>query len=275
MNSSTIFLAALLSFFALPIASAAEPAGRIDQLSGLVVATKPDGRQRVLAAGSRVEAGDTLASEADTYVRLVLDNGNEALLGPATTLKVARYSPRETALTLAGGQVQVTGGLMQGQGHRFTLEAGGTTATVGTSSLIASYAVAPGAAVALRETWLRNSLAAVGAGTFTDAGDNLPLREVVAQLAPLIAPGLPTAGLAPGLHVFVADGQIFLSNTGGSQSFTSGQFGYVRNNITPPLLVPNNPGLKFTPPPTFTISSSPTNNTSNPPKPDAVDCEVR
>lgn len=274
MNSPAIVLAALVCLFALPIAHAAQPAGTIGQLSGIVLAVKPDGRQRILATASRVEVGDTLVSEADSYVRLLLDNGNEAVLGPVTRLKVERYSPQESALALVGGQAQVTGGLMQGAGHRFTLAAGGTTVAVGASSAILSYAAPVDGTLALRQAWLRHSLAAAGTGAMTDGGDNLPLREVVAQATLPLPPRPPTSGLAPGLHVFVVDGGILMSNAGGSQSFNAGQFGYVRNNISPPVIVPNNPGLKFSPPPTFTMNSSPANN-SGQPKPDAVDCEVR
>jgi hypothetical protein len=274
MNTKAIVLAALVSVFASAFTHAAAPAGTINQLSGIVVALKPDGRQRILATASLVEVGDTLVSEADSYVRLRLDNGNEALLGPMTRLKVERFSPQESALTLVGGLVQASGGLQQPTGHRFTLVAGGTTAVVGTSSVIASYVAAPGAAVALRETWRRSSLAAVDVGTLTDGGDNLPLREVLAQVNMPLPPSA-TGVLAPGLHVFVIDGLIMMNNNGGSQAFSAGQFGFVRNNITPPLIVPNNPGLKFSPPPVFAQASSPANNNNNQPKPGAVDCEVR
>ena len=272
MNSPAIVLAALLSLFALPVAHSAEPAASIGELSGMVMAVKADGRQRILATASRVEVGDTLVSEADSYVRLVLDNGNEAVLGPVTTLKVTRYSAQESALTLVGGQLQVSGGPQQGPGHRFTLEAGGTTVTVGGSSFIASYAAAAGEALAvLRASWLRSSLAAAGPGPLTDDGDNLPLRELFAQVLPP-RPGTGT-GQPPGLYVSVLDGLIQLSNSGGAQNLSSGQFGFVRNNITPPIIVPNNPGLKFTPPPTFTIANR--NNSNNPNKSVTVDCEVR
>jgi hypothetical protein len=239
----------------------------------MVVAVKPDGRQRILSTASRVEVGDTLVSQPDSYVRLVLDNGNEALLGPVTTLKLERYSAQETALALVAGQAQVTGGMQQGPGHRFTLLAGGTTAAIGAASLLASYTAPAGEAVALRQAWLRHSLAASGPGTMTDGGDNHALRDILAQ--GLVAPQIPgNGGLAPGLHVFVIDGMIQMNNQGGSMTFAAGQFGFVRNIITPPVIIPTNPGLKFTPPPTFAQSSSPASG-SNPSQPNAVDCEVR
>lgn len=81
------------------------------------------------------------------------------------------------------------------------------------------------------------------------------------------------APLSPGLHVFVTDGLIHLSNQGGSLNFSAGQFGYVSSSTLPPLIVPANPTLRFTPPPAFlpsliapTGGFSPTNT---------VECEVR
>lgn len=287
MTRPAFFLAALASILCLlaaPIAQAAPAVGTISQLSGLVMAIKPDGRPRILSAASRVEVGDTLVSEADSYVRVALADGSQAVLGPLTTLKVASFSPRQATLVLAGGQVQVSGAAQQPPGHRFTLEAGETTITVGAARFTASYSVQAPPAQALRQAYLRNSLAAAATGPATDAADDLPLRQVVAQLPPKLPqtgfgmppgapprPGGPT--LAPGLHVSVLDGTIAMTNSGGSVTFSSGQFGYVRSNSTPPIMVPNNPGLNFTPPPTFTMgNTNPTNSAS---QPGTVDCEVR
>jgi hypothetical protein len=63
--------------------------------------------------------------------------------------------------------------------------------------------------------------------------------------------------LAPGLHVQVIDGLIKVSNPGGSLGFSAGQFGYVPNMNQPPVIVPKNPGIQFTPPPPFQPSSTP------------------
>jgi hypothetical protein len=64
-------------------------------------------------------------------------------------------------------------------------------------------------------------------------------------------PPAPVTGLAPGLYVQVIDGAINLSNTGGSQNFAAGQFGFTSAVRQPPIVVPSNPGLQFTPPPQF------------------------
>lgn len=274
MNRPLIILAALVSLFALPIAHAARPVGTIGQLSGLVMAVKPDGRPRILSATSRVEVGDTLVSEADSFVRLVLDNGNEAVLGPLTTLKVERFSPQETALTLVGGQLQVSGSARQPAGHRFTLEADGTTVDAGAASFfLTQIPQQQKPALALRRLYTRTSLALATSGVMTDGGDQ-PLRDALREVIAQNAPNQPRpGGLAPGLYVSVIDGAINLSNKGGSQKFSAGQFGYTANINKPPVIVPSNPGIKFTPPPTFSSNSGPGNNAGN--KPAAIDCEVR
>ena len=61
------------------------------------------------------------------------------------------------------------------------------------------------------------------------------------------------AGDVPGLYVQVIDGLIRVTNGGGSQVFTPGQFGYTPNFTQPPIILPSNPGMTFSPPPGFTI----------------------
>lgn len=82
--------------------------------------------------------------------------------------------------------------------------------------------------------------------------------------------------LAAGLYVHVIDGIINLSNKGGTQNFSAGQFGYTASVVKPPVVVPVNPGIKFTPPPAFSSSAAPQGGTTtSSAKPKTVDCEVR
>jgi hypothetical protein len=80
-------------------------------------------------------------------------------------------------------------------------------------------------------------------------------------------------GRAPGLYVQVIDGLVHLSNNSGAANFAAGQFGYVPSVQMPPVILPQNPGLQFSPPPAFNSSSS--QPSSGPPTGNAVDCEVR
>lgn len=100
-------------------------------------------------------------------------------------------------------------------------------------------------------------------------------RQGELQLAQVTPPAIKQPGaLAPGLYVSVIDGAINLTNKGGSMTFAAGQFGYTSNAFKPPVIVPANPGLKFTPPPTFAqTGGTSTSNGSN--KAAAIDCEVR
>jgi hypothetical protein len=84
----------------------------------------------------------------------------------------------------------------------------------------------------------------------------------------------PVPGLAPGLYVQVIDGLIHVTNPSGTSNFAAGQFGYTSTTTQPPIIVPKNPGIQFTPPPVFNSSPAP-QTTSSGGKSNTVDCEVR
>ncbi|MBK6005640.1 hypothetical protein JJB11_06000 [Ramlibacter ginsenosidimutans] len=97
---------------------------------------------------------------------------------------------------------------------------------------------------------------------------------------PIVTPGGPSGAAPtrpPGLYVQVLDGVIHVSNSGGSQAFAAGQFGYTPGTTQPPVVVPSNPGLVFTPPPVFGSGGGggPVGPASPGGKSGAVDCEVR
>ena len=71
--------------------------------------------------------------------------------------------------------------------------------------------------------------------------------------------GVPTSsGKTPvnGLHVDVAQGAIVLTNPGGSQVFAAGQFGYVGNASTPPIIVPPAQGVQVKMPTFISLNSN-------------------
>ena len=84
----------------------------------------------------------------------------------------------------------------------------------------------------------------------------------------------PIGARAPGLYVSVLDGMIKVTNPSGTSNFAAGQFGYTASLSTPPVVIPANPALKFTPPPTFVSQNSSTGATTSS-KAAAVDCVVR
>lgn len=101
---------------------------------------------------------------------------------------------------------------------------------------------------------------------------------VQAPLQPLLlaqnTSGGGSQGLNPGLYVQVLDGTIHVTNGGGSQNFTAGQFGFTPGFQQPPIILPSNPGMQFTPPPSFSTTSGSQGGTGGG-KPGDVDCQVR
>ncbi|MGA8785738.1 MAG: iron dicitrate transport regulator FecR, partial [Polaromonas sp.] len=61
-------------------------------------------------------------------------------------------------------------------------------------------------------------------------------------------------------------------------NFSAGQFGFTPSFKSPPVLVPINPGMQFTPPPQFSSTASNASNGASSAggnKSSSVDCEVR
>ena len=265
-------LAALALASACSLAMAAQVAGTVVNLSGPLMAKKNDGTVKVLALRSEVEQGDTLVSERNTYALIKFIDNSEVTLKPNTTFKIEAFAydqgkpeaDNASFSLVKGGLRSITGLLGKRNKEKFALKT--PTATIGIrgTTFIAEWVEPSAEEQADRVAYLMASTASIDGGL-------PPAPLLLAQLKP---PGAPAANnLAPGLYVSVIDGLINMTNKGGSQSFSAGQFGYVRSNISPPVIVPNNPGLKFTPPPAFAQSSSA--NNSSQPKPDVIDCEVR
>lgn len=64
-------------------------------------------------------------------------------------------------------------------------------------------------------------------------------------------PAGAAGALNSAMYLQVQNGQINVKNGGGSQSFTAGQFGFAPGTGQPPVILPQNPGMKFAPPPSF------------------------
>ncbi|MFC5470487.1 S-layer homology domain-containing protein [Cohnella suwonensis] len=76
--------------------------------------------------------------------------------------------------------------------------------------------------------------------------------------AAIKAPGTANSpSLLPGLYVQVIDGLINLSNPGGSQNFSAGQFGFTPSFTLPPITVPKSPGFPFALPAPFNTPTPP------------------
>ena len=278
-----LFLASLLLAAQ---AWAAQVVGTVVNLSGPLLAKRADGTAKVLSLKSSVEQGDTLVSEKGTYARIRFIDNSEITLRPNSQLKIDDFSFEEdkpekdnAAFNLVkGGLRAVTGTLGKRSKEKFGMNT--PTATIGIRGtiFIAEYIAPSDAAVA---AYGRASVAALSAVTgYTDVRSDMP-AAVPLQVLPLRlaqvsgVPGTSSGGRAPGLYVQVLDGMVSLSNQGGSQNFAAGQFGYTPNITQPPVILPQNPGMQFSPPPAFSASTDPQAGSDDAAASNAVDCEVR
>jgi len=216
MRTSALILAGLLLAASGGLAHAANSAGQITHLSGVLTAKRADGSAKLFSVKSEVMEGDTLTTEQDTYARIKFADNSEVVLRPNSQLKVASYSfnqakPESDSVILdmlRGGLRSVTG--LIGRRSRDAVRVNTVTATIG-----------------IRGTHFGALMCQ------NDCG------------------GIPTVTGKPpenGLHLDVTDGAIVVKNQGGEQVIASGQFGFVRSPTAPPVIVPPQQGVPVTMP---------------------------
>ncbi len=251
-------------------ALAAQVAGTVTNLSGPLMARKENGSVKVLALRSEVEQGDTLVSERNTYAQIRLIDNSEITLKPNTTFKIEAFAyeagkpdaDRASFNLVKGGLRSITGLLGQRNKEKFSLKT--PTATIGIrgTTFTVEWVEPTEGEQAERVAYQMASTASLG--------DGAPPAMLLAQGPP----GPPPGGLGSGTLLSVQVGGVSMSNNSGSRVFTTGQFGFVGSNNLPPQLLPRDPGMKFDPPPKFSVTSQSSTN-SNQGKQEAVDCEVR
>ncbi|HEY8025462.1 MAG TPA: FecR family protein [Burkholderiaceae bacterium] len=289
---------AVAAFAAIALAATADAAqvvGTVTDVSGPLVARRMDGTIKVLAPQSTVEQGDTLVTEKGTYARIKFIDNGEITLRPNTQFKIENFSYEATKpegdsaifSLLKGGLRSITGLLGKRNKERFGLNT--PTATIGIrgTTFIAEYVQPSKAEVAAYQSSMvagletqyqsAGSADAARSGSRTDAPQGLLPGKTATQakswqLAQNNENG-GSQGLNPGLYVQVLDGTIHVTNGGGSQNFTAGQFGFTPGFQQPPIILPTNPGMQFSPPASF--SSTGGGQGSNGGKPGDVDCIVR
>jgi hypothetical protein len=282
-NSTAIkffFLAALCLSCALSFA--AQVAGTVTHLSGPLIAKKADGAVKVLSLQSAIEQGDTLIAEKDTYARIKFADNSEIVLRPNTQIKIDQFSFEEdkpnndgfTMTLVKGGLRAVTGLLGKRNKERFGLNT--PTASIGIrgTTFIVEY-VPPDSGIAAYNMATTAALQTTGSDGRTSRSDaDAPVTAILPlQLAANEVPG-SGSGRVPGLYVQVLDGTIFLRNSTGSLDVTTGQFGFAVSFNKPPVILPNNPGMQFTPPGSFPVNLT-QDNASNESKSGSLICEVR
>jgi hypothetical protein len=262
--------------------------------SGPLLATRPDGTSKILAPNSTVEPGDTLLTQKNGYAQIKFSDNSQVILQPDTTFTIDRFSydaakpeADDAAFTLQRGGVRMNAGLL-GKRSKERVVLSTPVATIGlqNASAIVQYRAPDASAkvvdqAAAQLDWLMASSAALesslsGSSIGNSVDSDMPPAMAIRPMMLAVATSLPTApGLAPGLYVQVLDGLINVTNPTGTANFAAGQFGFTPNFQQPPVVLPQNPGLQFTPPPAFSapVSSGASGSTAS--KSAAVDCEVR
>ena len=227
MRTTPLFLllvALSCSSAALAQPAAAPAAATITHLSGTVTARRDDGSPaRLLGARSQVAPGETISTANDTYARMKFTDGTEVVLKPETRFKIEQFQfdekePQKDNMVfglLKGGLRSVSGLLGKRSREKVTY----TTAT---------------ATVGIRGTHF-------GMQQCSDDCGNVPT--------------VSGSALENGLHVDVASGAVVVSNAGGNLVFQAGQFGFVQNANSVPVIVPPNQGFRVTLPPNIAAAA--------------------
>jgi hypothetical protein len=216
-SSATKLALALVLWLGGGYALAANVVGTVTHLSGMLLAKKADGTARILSQKSEVIVGDMLATAEGSYARVKFTEGGEVTLRPNTQFEIREYSyeaarPERDNIVLAlakGGLRAITGLIGKRNQSKFQLNT--SSGTIG-----------------IRGTIL---------GALQCNNDCEKIRTA--------------AGTVPenGLHVDVGEGAISVTNNGGTQVYTAGQFGYVRDFSTLPVIVPPSAVPQPPPPP--------------------------
>jgi hypothetical protein len=284
---SAIEAAVSLALLFIAATANAAPIGTVTELDGNLLVSRANGSVKVLGVGSAIEEGDILASRKETYVRLTLADDSSVTLGPDTDFKVERFAyykhtpENDGALfALAKGTVHITAGVLGTRsGDTFKLATPTVTLDVVGATVLVEYVVSDQAQLTRRfmepRAARQSNMVPVSYSPAAEAGFVRTASHVSTLQLAQIPPARPGgSSMAPGLYVHVIDGLIQMTNAGGSTSFSAGQFGFTPNFTRPPVIVPNNPGLKFTPPPSF-ASMPGTQGAAGGAKQSVVDCEVR
>ena len=202
-------LAALLT--ALAPAVPAATVGEVTHVAGALRVQGESGPARILAPRSAVAEGDLLTTAADTYARVKFVDGGEVTLRPNSQLKVDQYAFQSAepardnvVLSLLKGGLRAITGLV-GKRKKDAYRMNGIVATIG-----------------IRGTAFGAMICQDDCGNVTNESGAMPPN---------------------GLHVDVSEGMIVVTNVGGSTLVGAGNFGFVPDAQTGPLIVPPSQGV--------------------------------
>lgn len=261
--------------------ASADELAKLSQVQGGVMVKQKDGTPRIQGTGSALAVGDTVTTPNNAFARIRIFDNADITLRPGTQVSIEQLATTPAnsgspmaVLHLKKGGINVDATAEQ-NGRKTSIllrTAFGDLTMQGANAFVAVMEESAEARLAARQAYLFSSTASLDMPGLTGVWTDSPTSIMPSILFAQNTPTPPSGGLTPGLYVSVIDGAINLSNKGGTQNFSAGQFGYTASTTKAPVVVPNNPGLKFTPPATFTANNS-TSKSSGTAK--AVDCEVR
>ncbi len=187
-------------------------AGQVQHLSGTLSSQRSDGSVRILSQKSEVNPGDILTTQRDSYVQINFSDGSSTTMRPNTQMKIETYQfdegkPQEDSalFRLIKGGLRTVTGLVGKRGNQDAYRIGTATATIG---------IRGSTGVTLECTQ--------GCDGVVDGGEKLER----------------------GVYHQTFTGSYIMTNAAGSQIIGEGQFGFVRDLTTAPLLT-RNPGLSI------------------------------
>ncbi|MBM3356762.1 MAG: FecR domain-containing protein [Betaproteobacteria bacterium] len=204
-------LAIFMLLMLLSGAAFAAGAGTVTHLSGTLAVQRADGTARILSQKSEVRPGDVLTTQRDSYAQINFTDGSSMTMRPNTQLKIEAYHfvqdrPQEdrSFLRLIKGGLRTVTGLVGKRGDQDAYKIGTNSATIG----------------------IRGS-----------SGDTLDCT--------LGCEGVTNTSdkLARGVYHATYTGAYVMQNGAGSQLIREGQFGYVRDPNSQPVLLPGDPGM--------------------------------
>jgi len=245
-------LAASLFFLVLALSSAPllASSGTVTHLVGTLSVKKADGSVRLLSQKSRVESGDTVSTERDSFAQIEFADGARMTLKPDTSVKIERFSyaeekPQDDAFyyrLLRGGLRTVAGVVGERSAGRYELHTAGGT-------------------VALRTDGRATDAACTG-GPARCAGPDGTVRvspadaQAIRRAATVVVEDCLSARDGDcsrrdaAVFVAVADGDAVLRIAQAELGLSAGQSGALAQGQRPIFLAAD-PGLQFTPPATF------------------------
>ena len=208
---ATVFVASILAGSSLAVAAT----GSVTHLSGVLSVKKADGAVRILSQKSEIENGDVLTTERGSYAQMRFSDGTQMTMKPNASIKIEDVKFAEDRL--------------QEDSFVFGLLKGGLRTVTGLIGRRNRDKVAVNTATST--IGIRGTTFIVDDCLKSGGGDECK-------------------NLEPGIYLNVVNGQIIVRNDAGSEVFSAGQFGLVKQGERP-VFLPVYPGLKFAPPETF------------------------